>query len=222
VYGDLVIIKSLMSHQSLKAIFLLGTLKPVGEFSHTNALSKFVAEHFEAEDVQSEIVHLVEFTIKPGIESDMGEGDDWPKILKKVLASDIVIFATPIWWGIQSSLIQRVIERMDKLNEELLASGKAPLANKVGGMVITGSHDGAEHVIGNFANFMIWNGLTLPPACSVSWLGRAPETEEQLVESFRNNDQSVAGQARAMSRNAAFFARLLKEQPLPRGEKNSQ
>jgi hypothetical protein len=33
-------------------------------------------------------------------------------IFEKILASDIIIFATPVWWGNQSSLIQKVIERI--------------------------------------------------------------------------------------------------------------
>jgi multimeric flavodoxin WrbA len=63
-----------------------------------------------------------------------------------MVASDIIIFATPIWSGIQSSLIQRVIERLDELNDELLETGKSEFANKVGGIVITGDEDGAEHI----------------------------------------------------------------------------
>ena len=46
----------------------------------------------------------------------------------KVLASDILIIATPIWWSNQSSLIQRVIERLD----ELLASAPAVLQSRLG------------------------------------------------------------------------------------------
>jgi hypothetical protein len=30
----------------------------------------------------------------------------------------ILICATPIWWGIQSSIMQRAIERIDTLDEE--------------------------------------------------------------------------------------------------------
>ncbi|HCU12053.1 MAG TPA: flavodoxin family protein, partial [Gemmatimonadetes bacterium] len=104
----------------------MGTLKPnkKREFSHTATLCELVIEDLRRYNVKSEIVRLVEYDIKPGVESDMGRGDEWPAILKKVLASDIIVFATPIWWGIHSSLIQRVIERMDALNDELLETGK--------------------------------------------------------------------------------------------------
>ncbi|MGH7604360.1 MAG: flavodoxin family protein [Gemmatimonadaceae bacterium] len=203
----------------LKAIFLLGTLKtPAGEFSHTEVLCELVMEAFRRYNVQSEVVRLVEFNIKPGVESDMGSGDEWPGILKKLLAADIIIFATPIWWGNQSSLIQRVIERMDALNDELLETGKSELANKVGGMVITGAEDGAENIIGNLANFLIWNGVTLPPACSISYLGDyTGETKESLLKKFRDQ-KSTASMARTMTRNLVFFSRLLRENNIPQDD----
>ena len=205
----------------LKAIFLLGTLKPnkKREFSHTATLCELVIEDLRRYNVKSEIVRLVEYDIKPGVESDMGRGDEWPAILKKVLASDIIVFATPIWWGIHSSLIQRVIERMDALNDELLETGKSELANKVGGIVITGAEDGAEHTIGNIANFLIWNGMTLPPACSVSFLGDYTRaTKKSLLKKFRAQ-KSTAAMSRTMTRNLVFFARLLKENNIPQDKK---
>jgi multimeric flavodoxin WrbA len=41
----------------------------------------------------------------------MGDGDQWPAIRTKILAADIVIFATPTWMGHTSSVGQRVLER---------------------------------------------------------------------------------------------------------------
>jgi len=202
---------------SLRAAFLVGTLKQ-DEFSHTEVLSGLLAENLKPYNVDSEIIRLVDFNIKPGVERDMGPGDDWPKLLDKILKADIIVFATPIWWGIQSSVIQRAIERMDELNDELLETGKSELANKIGGIVITGAEDGAQHVIGNLSNFMIWNGMTLPPACSLSYLGDfSKQTKDSLLEEFRNQ-KSTASMAKTMARNLVFFARLLKENNMPQDE----
>lgn len=202
--------------ESLKAIFLLGTLKRKPGFSHTDTLCEFLIEHLAPYKITSEIIRLADHTILPGIETHVGKNDDWPDILQKILAADIIIFATPIWWGIQSSLIQRVIERMDALNDELLETGKSELDNKIGGMVITGAEDGAQHVIGNLANFMVWNGLTLPPACSLSWLGDASgDTKETLKKKFYK-ETSIKYMAEVMAHNLAFYAKLLKQHPLPR------
>ncbi len=202
----------------LKAVFLLGTLKKKQVLSHTQALCEVVAEVLEKQEgVRSEIVRLRDYDIQPGTRTEIDD-DDWPKIVKKMIASDIVIFATPVWWGIQSSLIQRIIKRLDELNDELLDTGKSEFANKVGGIVITGAEDGAEHIIGNILNFMSWNGFTIPPAPSVTWLGDASgETKESLKNKFRRG--SVGSMVRTFARNEAFLARVLKENPFPNSEK---
>jgi multimeric flavodoxin WrbA len=202
----------------VRAVFLLGTLKKKQVLSHTQALCEVVAEIFkEQEGVESEIVRLRDYDIQPGVKTEI-DGDDWPKILKKMLRADIIIFATPVWWGIQSSLIQRIIERLDELNDELLETGKSEFANKTGGIVITGAEDGAEHIIGNILNFMSFNGFTIPPAPSVSWLGDASdETKESLKKKFRKG--SVYSTARTFARNEAYLARLLRDNPLPQSEK---
>ncbi len=199
-----------------KTIFLLGTLKKQEkpeDYSHTEVLCELLIEELKKLSAESEIVRLVDYDIRPGNKTHIGN-DDWPKILEKILAADILIFATPIWWGIQSSLIQRVIERIDELNDELLETGKSEFANKVGGLVITGGEDGVQHIIGNVLNFMSWNGFTIPPAPSLSWTGEAPRTKEELKKKFQESKPTM-GMARTMARNAVFFARLLKEHPIP-------
>lgn len=204
--------------ERLKAVFLLATLKRKrsgGEFSHTETLCELVIEELRAYNVRSEIVRLVEYDIKPGVKSNMGNGDEWPGILKKVLAADIIVFATPIWWGNQSSLMQRVIERLDELHNELLDTGKSRLTNKVGGIVITGEEDGEQHITGNISNFLLSIGVTLPPQCAISYqgdYGRA--TKSSLGKRFRE-EKEYADAAQTMARNLSFFAGLLRENTIP-------
>ncbi len=202
----------------LKAIFLLGTLKKKQVLSHTDALCEVVAEVLKKqEDVDSEIIRLRDYDIQPGTKTEI-DNDDWPSIVEKMIASDIIIFGTPIWWGIQSSLTQRAIERLDELNDKLLETGKSEFDNKVGGIVITGAEDGAEHIIGNILNFMSWNGFSIPPAPSVTWLGDATgETKDSLKRKFRRG--SINSMTRTFARNAAYLARLLKQNPYPASEK---
>ena len=204
------------SGDRLKAIFLLSTLRPSRsgrEFSHTDTLCEVVAECLRSKNVACEIVRLVDYNIKPGVKSNMGKGDEWPGILKKVLDADILVFATPVWWGIQSSVMQRAIERLDELHDELLETGVSRLANKVGGIVITGEEDGEQHITGNLANFMLAVGLTLPPQCAVTYLGDYTRaTKKSLAKRFKEeNGDSIE----AMARNLEFFARLLRENNIP-------
>ena len=202
----------------LKAIFLLATLKHKrggGEFSHTETLSELVIECLRQYEVRSEIVRLVDYDIKPGLKSNMGKGDEWPGILKKVLAADIIVFATPIWWGNQSSLMQRTIERLDELHNELLETGESRLTNKVGGIVITGEEDGEQHITGNISNFLLSIGVTLPPLCAVSYLGDYKRATRDSLRKRLRADKSTANAAQTMARNLAFFAGFLREINIP-------
>jgi multimeric flavodoxin WrbA len=202
----------------LQAIFLLATLKRKragGDFSHTETLCELVIEDLRPYNVACEVVRLVEYDIKPGIKSNMGKGDEWPGILKKLLAADIIVFATPVWWGIQSSLMQRVIERLDELHEELRDTGKSRLTNKVGGIVISGEEDGEQHITGNIANFLLSMGVTLPPQCAVVYQGGyARATKTSLGKKFRT-EKHTADAAQTMARNLVHFARLLRENRIP-------
>lgn len=153
----------------MKAIILLATLKK-DEMSNTEVLSEFLIKKLEKKKVDCEMIKLVDHNILPGTYSNMGDGDEWPIILKKILAAKIIIFATPIWWGIQSSEMQKVIERLDEIHDMIMKRKKSLIDGKVGGIIVTGDSDGAEHVIGNIANF--WNaiGIILPPYSTLTVL----------------------------------------------------
>jgi multimeric flavodoxin WrbA len=61
-------------------------------------------KHLEKFETECEIVRLVDYNVKAGVYTKM-DTDDWPLNYEKILVSDIIIFATPVWWGIQSSKI---------------------------------------------------------------------------------------------------------------------
>jgi multimeric flavodoxin WrbA len=130
----------------------------------------------------------------------MGDGDDWPQILEKLLASDIIVFATPVWWSNQSSLMQRVIERLDELHDMVLAGKGSPLDGKVGGIVITGDSDGAQQIIGNLCNFFNGIGLLVPPyaTLSVLWERQAKGVDPTKEELLRKYESDYAGTADRM------------------------
>lgn len=192
----------------MKATILLATLKSEG-LSNTETLSQFLQDRMAQRQIDCSIVKLVHHEILPGTRSDMGPGDEWPRILRQVLESDIVIFATPIWWDNHSSLMQRVIERLDELHDKILAGEPSPLKGKAGGIVITGDSDGAQHIIGHIGNFFNAIGLVLPPYATLSVLwerqakGERP-TREELLEKY---EADYAGAADKMIAGLEEFAR---------------
>jgi multimeric flavodoxin WrbA len=192
----------------LRATILLGTLKREG-LSNTETLCEFLVDRMEQRGVTCEIVKLVNHSIPPGTYSDMGDNDEWPGLLTKLVASEIVVIATPIWWSSQSSLIQRVIERLDELHDMILAGKGSPFDGKVGGIVITGDSDGAQQIIGNLCNFFNGIGLLIPPYCTLSVLwdrqrkDASPSKEELLAKYESDHLKTAERMIQQLSRYAA-------------------
>ena len=183
----------------MKAIILLATLKKRG-LSNTETLCEFLSERLRRKSIETETIKLVEHAILAGTYSNMGTGDAWPEILKKIIASDIIIFATPIWWNNYSSELQKVIERLDEIHDEILRGDRSRLEGKVGGVVITGDGDGAQHIIGSVANFFNAIGMVFPPYATLSVLSplQAKGITTSRDELFRLYEKDYAKAANTM------------------------
>jgi multimeric flavodoxin WrbA len=194
----------------MKAIILLATLKAKGT-SNTAVLTDFAVEYFTKENIDCEVVRLAEHDISPGTYIDVGTNDDWPAIYTKILAADIVIFATPIWWNNHSSELQRVIERLDEVFDIIEEGKPSPLEGKLGGVIITGDSDGVEHITGNIANFFCSIGVTIPAYSSlgVIWDGHSKQKKTSRAALLEYYRKEYAQDAQAMARQ---FAKLLKAQ----------
>jgi multimeric flavodoxin WrbA len=79
----------------LIALVLSCTLKPSPAESNTEALARVVIDALEGKGVACETIRLIDLDIRPGVSSDEGDGDDWPQVLERVLASDILVLASP-------------------------------------------------------------------------------------------------------------------------------
>lgn len=127
----------------MRALALNATLKPAPQPSSTEALTRVVLDALEAQSVECEIVRLVDLDIAPGVVSEaIRAGDEWPALHRKVLAADIVIMATPTWFGRPSSVISKALERMDALLSETDDSGVPSRRCSYARFVVTGNEDG--------------------------------------------------------------------------------
>ena len=197
---------------NLRALVINCTLKPSPAPSNTEALARVVAEAMEKDGVTVDWVRAVDHDIKPGVESDMGPGDDWPAIRAKVLASQIVIIASPTWVGKPSSVAQRVIERMDAMISETDDQERPVAYNKVAGVVNTGNEDGAHHVIGEIAGALGDIGFTIPGQAWTYWhLG--PGAGPDYLDEQRGHDWADKT-GRAMAQNLVTVARALAVTPM--------
>jgi len=202
----------------LEVLVLNGSLKHGPELSNTEELATLVLDHMREHGAHGEVVRLADRRIPVGLGFRESEDDDWPAIVTALRAADIVIFATPIWWGGRSSIMQRVIERMDALDEEYRADGRSALYNKVAGIVITGSEDGALSTMGSIMMVLTWMGFTLPPECAAYWVGEVGQPPSGDCAKRRMNE-ATQHMAQNLARNLVYYAQLLKRHPLvPKAE----
>jgi multimeric flavodoxin WrbA len=108
----------------MRATILNCTLKPAPETSNTEALAKVVGDALTRHDVEVELVRVLDFDVRPGVSSDEGDDDQWPTLREKILASEVLVIATPTWLGQISSVAKRVLERMDAMLSETDDEGR--------------------------------------------------------------------------------------------------
>ncbi len=204
---------SMPSEAPLSVLTLNASLKHEPTLSNTGELAALVLDEMRAlAPISASVVRLSDATLPVGLGFREAAEDDWPDLVTTIKAADIVLFCTPIWWGGRSSLMQRLIERLDALDEEYSATGRSAIKGKVAGIVITGSEDGALSVLGSIMMVMTWMGFTLPPECAAYWVGEVGQpTSQDRDKRLRN--MATMHMAKGLAQNLVYYARLLKEHP---------
>lgn len=201
----------------IKVLVLNASLKHKNEeISNTEEVAQLVVNEIKAlngDAVTAEIIRLADKNIPVGLKFKENDADEWPEIAQKLREADIVLFATPIWWGGRSSLMQRLIERLDAFDEEYIAEGRSAFYNKVAGIVITGSEDGALSTMGTIMMVLTWMGFTLPPECAVYWVGEVGQPTATDRER-RLKNEATPHMAKNLARNLLYYGHLLRQHPL--------
>jgi multimeric flavodoxin WrbA len=201
----------------MKALIINCTLKPSPQFSNTEALINKAVVQLKQNKIATEVVRFVDYDVKPGVSSNEGRGDEWPKLLKKIKACDIFIIGVPIWMGHLASTAQRIIERLDDTfyNEDLAdkKTGQFFTYNKVAGCLITGNEDGAHFCAAQVLWAMQELGFTIPPNVNAYWVGLAGGSDD-YVEAGGEQNYYTNFSLRYMIANLSWFAKLLKANPI--------
>jgi multimeric flavodoxin WrbA len=197
----------------VKALFINCTLKPSPETSNSEALGKVVDEALAAEGVETEWVRAVDHEIKPGVESDMGDGDEWPAIREKVVGSEILVMVTPTWLGQPSSISKLVLERMDAMISETDDEERPVAFNRVAGVVVTGNEDGAHHVIAEICGALGDIGYTIPGQAWTYW-NKGPGPGDDYLDT-KHGHPWAESTGKAAASNLLAAARALQANPIP-------
>ena len=197
----------------MTALAISCTLKPSPAESSTDLLGSQILSALAEHGVTGELVRAVDHVISPGVEADMGGDDQWPTLREKVHAADILVLLTPTWMGQQSSVAQRVLERLDAELSETDDAGRPILFDKVALAGIVGNEDGAHHIAAILFQSLNDVGYSVPAQASVYWNGEAMQTVD--YKDLDETPEKVAQATATAARNAARLAGLLKADGYP-------
>jgi multimeric flavodoxin WrbA len=200
-------------NQTLTALVLNCTLSPSPGESSTQLLAQQVLDELGRHGVTGSQVRVVDHDVRPGVEADMGDGDEWPAIREKVLATDILVLATPTWMGQHSSVAQRVLERLDAELSETDDEGRPLTFGKVALAVVVGNEDGAHHICAILFQALNDVGFTVPAQGCTYWNGEAMHAVD--YKDLEETPEETASATATAAANAAHLARLLRQRGYP-------
>lgn len=202
-----------MNTNPLKAVALVCTLKRTPEVSSSDKLAHDLAGEFEKQGVTTEFIRLVDHVIRPGVELNMQNGDEWPKIRQKIMEADILIVATPTWVGQMSSEALRAIERLDAELSETDDKGRYMTYPKVAAVAIVGNEDGAHKITADIMQALNDVGFTFAANAATYWNGEAMQATNYV--DLKEIPKKVTQANTMVAANTAHLARVLKDTNYP-------
>ena len=197
----------------LTALMINCTLKPSPAESSSDLLGRQILSALARHGVEIDSIRAVDHDIRPGVQTDMGAGDEWPALRERVLKADIIVFMTPTWLGQHSSVAQRVLERLDAELSETDDDGRPILFDKVAIAGVVGNEDGAHHITAILYQALGDVGFTIPAQGSVYWNGEAMHGTD--YNDLDSTPEKVAQSTMTAAAGAAHLAGLLRERPYP-------
>jgi nitrite reductase/ring-hydroxylating ferredoxin subunit/multimeric flavodoxin WrbA len=123
--------------------------------------------------------------------------------------ADVVIVATPIRWGVASSLYFKMAERLNCIQNQITIRDNALIRRKVAAFVITGGQDNVQGVAGEMLCFFSELGFCFPQfpyiAHSRGW---SAEDMERNVAHVMHSEELREG-ARMLASRAVDLSRIL-------------
>jgi multimeric flavodoxin WrbA len=201
------------SSRPLSAVALVCSLKRSPAESSSALMAEHVCEQLREHGVKTESLRCADYAILPGVEADMGDGDEWPKIRQKVLDADILLLSTPIWLGHPASVTQRVLERLDAELSNTDDEGRPVMYGKVALVSVVGNEDGAHKVFADCAQGLNDIGFSFAAQANTYWNGEAMQSTD--YSDLDEVPEPVAKTTASAARNAAHLAGALRTQPYP-------
>jgi multimeric flavodoxin WrbA len=198
---------------NLTALALVCTLTPSPAPSSSELLAQRILAQLLTHSVTGDLLRIADYDVKPGVQHNMGPGDQWPGIRDRILAADILVLVTPIWMGHPASLAQRVLERLDADLSATDPEGRPVMYGKVAIVGVVGNEDGAHKVTADLYQGLNDVGFTIPAQGGTYWVGQAMQTTD--YKDFDSDPDETAKATSFAARNAAHLSAILKTNPYP-------
>lgn len=197
----------------MKATILVCTLNPSPKKSSSELLANELADELKQFGVTSANYRIADYSIKFGVEKDMGDGDEWGEIRESILQSNILVIASPIWMGQPSAITKLVLERLDAELAETTEDGRPTMYGKVAAVAVVGNEDGAHHVSAEVFQALSDVGFTIPAGGPTYWVGEAMGSTD--YQDLEQKPEKTNVTTKTLARNAAHLAKLLAQNNYP-------
>lgn len=197
----------------LTALALNCTLKPSPEPSSGGLMASQYLDALAELGVSGTAVRVVDHRILPGVEDDMGDGDEWPDLREQLVDADILVLVSPTWMGHMSSVAQRVLERLDATLSDERDDGNPLLFGKVAVVGVVGNEDGAHKITADLYQALDDVGYSIPAQGGTYWNGEAMHTTD--YDELEETPEGTEAALQTAAANAVHLARLLADHPYP-------
>ena len=137
----------------------------------------------------------------------------WPAIREKMLGSDILVIATPIWLGQPSSVCKMVLERLDAELGETDDEGRMLTYGKVAAVAVVGNEDGAHRVVADCLQALSDTGFSIAANAGTYWVGEAMQGTD--YNDLEQTPETTGSANKTLAANTVHLARLLRSDPYP-------
>jgi len=181
-------------------------------YGNTFKLAYVAAEAARREGALVELIHLYDYPIVPCqacYSDDLLEchfpkkcplyTDAFKAIAEKILESDGLIIATPVYWFMASGQVKNLVDRMTSMENMIYHTGRSLLEGKVAGAIAAGEEAGGAMALAWLALTLNMMGLHIPAWGLAYYHGRgdALDDRQALLDAY-NVGRSVARATRGL------------------------
>lgn len=181
------------------------TLKKSPQVSRRDYLVEKVASLYKSLGIKTEILRPIDYF------------DDFEKLFKRLLASSILIIASPIYGEGQFFVTKLLFEKLKEFSRSgPTLKDQYPLYHKIGGVILTGNKEGFQEVAKDILFNLMKLGAIIPRYSDIYWVGEN-SAGVNYIEGGGDKNEYNEKRVNYLVQNTLYTAELLDEYPVSPG-----